>query len=513
MPEPSGVVVGVDAGGTNVKATAFDLDTGTSCTASRAVDIERPHPGYAERDADVLWHATAAVIREALDGLEAGAERVRVVGVTGHGNGAYLVDAEGRPTRAAIQASDTRAGSLVRRWIAEGVDEQLRPFVWNGMWPGQPGPILAWLIAHEPDVVAKSSALLMCSDFLRGRLTGELTAEITSWSCNGLVDPSKREFCDEALDAYGIAGQRKLLAPLVRPEEIVGTITEEASTETSIPAGVPVTAGAVDNVALHLGSGVLDGCRVVVGAGTWSINQLLVPAERMRMDGELGSVHPSSACIAIPETMAMLIEASATSASAFGWLLTNVLKDFGNHSDDPRADRYAAALTAIDERGPDPEGPIFVPHLDGSRDFSTARGAWVGLSSSHDDVDMARAVVEGICFEHRRHVDRLSRALRGPVPLRLAGGASRSPIWAQMFADVTGRAIEVCGQEELGAVGAAVIAGTSIGVFESLDDGLSRLNPDHSAYFPSTERERMYDDRYHRYLHFATLLEADPLVA
>jgi L-xylulokinase len=139
------VLIGLDAGGSYIKATAFDLQSGASTTATRPVGVSHPQPGHNERDADELWAAAARVLRSVLAATPGGASRVAAVGVTGHGNGAYLVARDGRPTRYAIQASDTRAASLVAGWNAAGVPDMLRPTVWNGLWPGQPGPLLAWL--------------------------------------------------------------------------------------------------------------------------------------------------------------------------------------------------------------------------------------------------------------------------------------------------------------------------------------------------------------------------------
>lgn len=511
-PRSETVLVGLDAGGTYVKATAFDLESGRSATSALPVRGGHPRPGQNERDADALWDAAGAVVRRALDdvGPHGG---VLAVGVTAHGNGAYLVDPGGRPTRAAVQASDTRASELVEAWVASGVTEQLRPTVWNGLWPGQPGPLLAWLQRHEPDTLARSTALLMCGDYLRARLTGRLRAELTAWSCNGLLDSATRTISGRALETYGIEGQRRLIPEFVQPLEQVGEITPDAAAATGLGVGTPVVAGAVDNVAMQLGAGVTDSSRILVGAGTWSINQLLVPESDMTMDGPLGRVEPYAACLAVPDGLALLIEASATSASTLGWALHTILRQVESVAEQAGQSVYTVALervAALDQRA---DAPMFLPYLDGSRDEPAARGAWVGLSSSDDEDELLRATVEGICFEHRRHVERLSRGGGAGAPLRLAGGAGRSPVWAQLFADTTRRTVEVSPVEEIGAVGAAVIAGAATGAFTSLADGVSYLNPRTTAFEPAPGSEEHHERRYERYLRWAAVAEHDARTA
>lgn len=502
------VIVGIDAGGSYVKATAFDLGAGTSSTSSRQVPVVHPRPGLNERDAEELWRRTAAVVREALAGLRDGSRRVAAVVVTAHGNGAYLVDSAGRPVRAAVQASDTRASSLVEAWKLDGVEDALRSEVWNGLWAGQPGPILAWLQKHEPDTLADAATLVMCGDYLRGRLSGRLTAELTAWSCNGLVDSARGQVSERALAAFGIEEQRRLIPNLVAPSSMVGEVSREAALATGLLEGVAVVAGTVDNVALHIGAGVLNADRIVVGAGTWSINQLLVPASEMVMDGQLGAVEPSAACVAVPAGLALLIEASATSASALGWAVDSVLRGIDATAQDAGADVFTHALARIADRPRRSDAPMFVPHLDGSRDNAGARGAWIGLSSADDDIDLAGAVVEGICFEHRRHIDRLSRAQSRRLPLRLAGGAGRSRFWAQTFADVTGRDVEVSPVQEIGAVGAALVGGTTVGAFKDLQAGVQALNPTHERFVPRAESVGVEGERFDRYLRFSEALDA-----
>lgn len=507
MTSSGGVLVGIDAGGSYVKATAFDVDAGRSSTSSTPVGAEHPAPGRHERDSERLWLAAAEVVRSALAGIPGASSRVTALMVTAHGNGAYLVDERGLPTYPAVQAADTRAADLVGDWVASGTADRLRPEVWNDLWPGQPGPILAWLAQYEPEVLDRSAALLMCGDYLRARLTGVVAAELTAWSCNGLVDSAAEAVSNDAMRALGVERYGRLVPSFVRHNEIAGVVTPEASELTGVPVGVPVTAGVVDNVALHTGAGVVDGSRIVVGAGTWSINQLLVPSSDMTMDGPLGAVEPTAACLAVPDGMALLIDASATSASTFEWAMERVLRGFQHDAVRTGENIFTLALERVDSRGLRRDAPMFVPYLDGSRGQSSSRGAWVGLSSHHDEVDLARATVEGVCFEHRRHVERLSLATSSPIPLRLAGGASRSSVWSQMFADAMGRPVEVSPVDEQGAVGAVVIGGAAVGLFDSVAAGLSHLNPSWSTYEPDPSIRAHVDERYNSYRRWSDFVE------
>jgi hypothetical protein len=85
--------------------------------------------------------------------------------VTGHGNGMYLVDAQGAPTSSGINSTDTRASEYVRRWYANGTAERLLPRICQSVWPAQPVALLAWFRDHRPEVLERTRWVFMCKDF------------------------------------------------------------------------------------------------------------------------------------------------------------------------------------------------------------------------------------------------------------------------------------------------------------------------------------------------------------
>lgn len=506
------LLLALDAGGSYVKATLFDPAAGTSRTVGRAVDLVRPRPGFTERDAELLWSATCRCIADLVADLDGGPGRIGVVGLTGHGNGLYLVDAAGRPTANAIMAADGRAGELVGAWLRDGVEDAVRGQAWNGVWAGKPGPLLAWLDRHDPDVLDRTHAVLSCKDYLRARLTGAVSTEVTDATAGGLYDNSALladpgatlSASDGTLRAYGIEHRRGLLRETVDSTAEYGVSTEGAAA-TGLRPGTPVVAGLVDNAAMQHGSGVFDSGAVCVGAGTWSINQLLVPLEQMTMDGALGSVRPYASNSAL-NGLGLLCEASATSASNFAWALERVLTGASGADRAAGSDVFEARLERERERSRRVDDPMFFPFIDGSRDDSAARGAWLGLSSANGEDDVLGAVLEGICFEHRRHVERLERTLPRPLPVRLSGGASRSPVWCRLFADVLARPVQVSSVTELGSLCVAALAGAGSGVFRTVEEGVARLSPRWSTFEPDERLAEHFDRRWRTYQTWASQL-------
>lgn len=504
-----GVVVALDAGGSYVKATSFDAE-GTAVTAGEPVRLQHPSAGANERDAQELWEAACRCVAQVLAAVPGGSSRVVAVGVTGHGNGAYLVDSAGHPTRPAIMAADCRASDAVRTWGARGMKERLRPHAWNGLWAGQPGPILSHLARHEPAVLEQSHALLSCKDYLRARLTGAVTTELSDATAGGLYDnqPLTKGATTilpgpAQLEAFGLLGHERLLLEPV-PSEAVFEVSADAASATGLLAGTAVIAGLVDNSAVQHGSGVFDSSVLCVGAGTWSINQLLVPL------GDMGDmvveVQPLAASLGLQGT-ALLCEASPTSASTLEWALSHAVMGGAISDRHQGLDVFEACLSREALRSRHAHDPIFVPYLDGSREDSGARGAWIGLSGAVGEADLIGAVVEGVCCEHRRHVERLEKNLHSRLPVRLSGGATKSPVWCQRFADVLGRQVQTSPVSELGSLGVSALAGAAVGVFDSVEHGVDQLSPGWLTYHPNPRETELAEERFARYLRWAEILE------
>src|SRR5690606_14844501 len=122
-----GTLRGVDAGPTGTKAGLFGLSGRRPGRAARRVPHSYPRPHHVERDQDELWEVTCAVIREAVAAAGARPEDIAAVAVTSHGDGVYLVDEHGRPTRPGILSLDTRAAGLVAEWERTGRSDAVLP--------------------------------------------------------------------------------------------------------------------------------------------------------------------------------------------------------------------------------------------------------------------------------------------------------------------------------------------------------------------------------------------------
>ena len=309
-----GHVIAFDAGGTAVKAALYD-ERGVECAVA-AVGMAplHPAPGFLERDPEAMWAAVCDVSRKVLSSSGVEPATIVAVGLTGYGNGLFLLDRDGRPVRNAILSPDQRAQAIVARWRAEGAEARAVPLTYNRQFAGKPLPLIAWLEAHEPEALARADMAVFCKDYLRFRLTGEVGLEISDMSSGSLTDQRHRRWTPAALDPFGLARYASLFGDGVEPLTVAGAVTDTAAAETGLAAGTPVSAGYADGPAMALALGATDESLISVIAGTWGLNQLAT--RTLATDGSAAAV------IAGPRPGEfVLTDDGPTSASAFEWFV------------------------------------------------------------------------------------------------------------------------------------------------------------------------------------------------
>lgn len=478
-------LLGIDAGGTVVKAVLFDV-AGVPLASGHARSTSRhPRPGWAVRDADDVWSSCAAAVRACLEQAAdtvpgwRGPAAVAAIGVVGHGDGAYLVDGRGVPVLA-IAATDGRAVDQARALATDRVLalSGTHPF------PGSPPALAAWLAAHEPGVLDCSAAWLMSKDWLRFKLTGEIGTDETDAS-GAFTDVSTGAYSDELIDAAGFTAWRRLLPPIRHSADVVGAVTAAAASSTGLAVGTPVVCGAHDCDGAAIGMGAIEPGHLSLIAGTFSINQVVTPvlatdprwqARRFVRPGEF-----------------LAMGTSPASASNLDWFV----REFGPGGTDPLGTVNAdvARLAGADAAA----APVFLPFLFGAPHGFRGGGGFVGVRAGHTRAHLLRAVFEGVVCNHRAHVEALRDGFALTGSARLTGGGARSAVWTQMFADALAMRVEIPTAEEAGALGAAVLAGWGVGVWAALADGVVATTSVRAAFEPTDDGIVAFDMLYRRY--------------
>ncbi|WEX08643.1 FGGY-family carbohydrate kinase [Chelativorans sp. AA-79] len=470
------LIIAIDAGGTAVKVVAFDLH-GTE-VAHRAADVRTDHypDGRVERDPEAFWAGTARAIREVI--ADCDDREILGVGCTGFGNGIFLVDENGHGTRPGIVSVDHRADPIVRELNESGVAKTVSARTGHKLWGGQTLMQLVHLARNEPEVMSRTRWALACKDLIRFRLTGEALTDPTDASGGALMDLAAQTYAQTVFTELGAADVLAKLPPIVPSTAVAGRVCALAARETGLPQDAVVAGSMMDVAACSLGSGAVDEPFLTMIAGTWSINSIETAGARPDATPLLNMLYRNGAS-------RLIADGSPSSAANLSWFLEKGLAGRLSFED-------VNALVA--QTPPTARRCQFLPYVFGPE---PRRGGFTNLAATDDLGTMLRSIFESVVFQHRLHAESAANhaGLSLPDTIRLAGGAARSNVWAQIFADICQRTVETTRALEVGALGAAICAAVASGAFADLKQATRAMTGVARRYVPDRGLGAFYNDR------------------
>ncbi|HEX3045982.1 MAG TPA: FGGY-family carbohydrate kinase [Bacillota bacterium] len=477
----------IDNGLTTTKAVIFSLDGHEIATS--VVDTVIENKGdWAEIDMELQWTNTVSAIQEVLAKSAINPAEIIGIGNSGHGAGVYLLDRYGNPVRKAISSMDGRAADINENWRQNGITNYA--LTYQNMWLGQPVPLLYWLKQNEPSNYQKVHTILMAKDWIRYRLTGELNLEYTDASNSGLVNLTAKALDPEIFRPYGISEIYDKLPPLRKSMTVAGNISKKAAQETGLKERTPVIGGLFDVVACALGSGIYDNQKYSITAGTWNINS-----------GVEEKIFPSQDIMEwvmyADNERYMCIDSSATSAVNLEWFIKNIILSLSPESVHPD-NIYQLINEKIARFTPEEVQIIYLPFIYKSKLTHKTEGGFFGMKASHNVYHLLRAVYEGVAFAHLKHLDNLRKGGIVKQIGSLSGGASKSPFWSQLFADILNIEIVTTKASQVGALGIAIASTVATGVYPSIEDAVRVMVGELKRYHPGQDTGS-YREKYQRF--------------
>lgn len=475
--------LGIDCGGTFIKAALFDRNGQICGLARENVAVISEKAGYAERDMAQLWQTCANVIRQAVIQSGVAPDAIKSVGISAQGKGAFLLDRNKQPLGRAILSSDQRAIEIVKQWQQAGIPEKLYPITRQTLWTGHPVSILRWIKEHEPARYHQIGAVLMSHDYLRFCLTGELHCEETNISESNLYNMAEGRYDPALAELLGLSDILEKLPPVIAPNQVAGYITEHAAALCGLAVGTPVVGGLFDVVSTALCADLDDETTLNAVLGTWSV-----------VSGITDTIDPQQNLPFVYGRYAeagkfIVHEASPTSAGNLEWFVKQWRLDY------PQINQLVAELP------PAASSVLFVPFLYGSNAGLGMQAGFYGIQAHHTQAHLLQAIYEGVLFSLMHHLNRMLQRFPHAKVLRVTGGPTKSAVWLQMLADLTGMRLEVPNVEETGCFGAAMMAMQGIG------EQLNRAQQQMLSVEPNPAHFTAYQQKYQRYQHWVNALK------
>lgn len=480
-----GCILGIDLGTSGTKTVLFEATGKQLAAATREYPLYQPHNGWAEQHPEDWYQAARDTIREVLAASQINPEDIRGIGISGQMHGLVMLDEHGQVLRPCIIWADQRTAEECA-WVEETFGrERLIDITCNPALTGFTLGKILWVKKHEPDIYAKCRHILLPKDYLRYRLTGEFATEVSDASGMQLLDVPNRAWSQELLAAMDI--DPDWLGKVYESPDITGYISESAARDTGLPTRTAVVGGAGDNAAAAVGTGVVREGAAFTTIGTSGV--LFAHTDNLRLDPG-GRAH--TFCCAVPGAWHVMGVVQSAGLS-LQWFRNNFYtKDTPYRQLDDEAaaspigaNRLLYAPYLMGER---------TPHLD-----ADCRGAFVGLSAMHTKSDLARAVMEGICFAMKDCQSVLEEMGVTPTRMTLCGGGAKAPFLRQMLADVYNLPTQLPLLADSAALGAAILAATGTGLYPDVRTACDSILTFEAAEQPDAARAQRYRQVYAAY--------------
>ncbi len=474
------MVVGLDLGTGGVRVLAVDLRGQVIASATRSYPLLTPQSGWTEQNPSDWVEASLSALSNLTQQLDG--QRVIALGLSGQMHGMVGLDAEGRVIRPAILWNDQRTGKAVAAIEATISRQELIQRTGNRTTTGFQLPKLLWLRTEEPQAYAQLEQILLPKDYLAYVLTSESVTEPSVASGVGCLNITNRQWDTDILDALNISPA--LFPSIVESTAIAGRLKPAIAARVGLPAGLPVVAGGSDTAAAAIGLGISSSNlnRGSLGIGTSGV--IFIPYAHPIPDPE-GRVH----LFCHVDGGYHLLGVTLAAGGSVGWYRDTFAPN----------QPYTELMDMANRSLPGARGVLFLPHLSGERSpyfDPDTRGAWVNLSLAHTQVELIRAVLEGVAFSLRAALEVISEIT--PVHQLLAtGGGARSSVWLQILADILQTELITPKAAEGAAYGAAILAMVGVGAYPNIEAVFKMLPQESNTVQP--QANLVYETAFKQY--------------
>lgn len=485
----------VDCGGTYIKAAVYD-NYGKQLGKAKHKNLTiAPEPAFSEYDQERLWLSASNCINNAIVDANIEGEEICCISVCAQGSGFYAVDNDGKNIRNAITSSDRRAQVIADYWRENGISEKVYKEIYRYPLSGHLSTILRWLKENEPENYGRIKYLFSMRDFLVFKMTGIAVSGRDCASVSGLLNLNSMKFDPAVADVLELREMSDKFGKLTSDTEICGPLSKEAALACGCSEGTPVAMGAHDVIAAAVALGICEDGQSFIVTGTHAINGYISSSP------VLDHIIKNNELYAIPG-MYLIEEGYPSSSATLEWVIDTLkLK---------RNEKIYEEINEKISRIPfERSCPYFLPYLKGNRDNPRIRCCFMDLCSEHSQEDLLRSVYEGVVFSHMIQLEYLFKSRKGgrPAIIKITGGASKSEVWMQMFADAMGIPVELVKEEESGAKGAAMLAAVAVGVYSNISEAYENMKASSRILKPDISRYALYQKKYERFKKFVKAVE------
>jgi len=478
--------LGIDVGTTATKTLLINQSGEVITLAQQRYEIIPSHNTWVEQDPEDWWDAVVKTVRKVVRGDET-KKRIKGISLSTQGGTLIPVDLEGKPLRKAITWLDQRAGKQ-----GKSLEEKFGgDFFYSrtGYKPHSGLPLLyiCWLKDNEPKVFEKTNKFLFVNDYIIYKLTGKYYTDPSNASITMLYNLKLRDWDERLLQIASISRQK--LSGIKDSGVPIGKLTNLAAKTINLSQDVIVSSGGHDQYCSSLGSGAFGDGNCLVSCGTAWV--LLFSRDRAIFDAK-SNIIPGRHVIKDKWGAMATISCGGV---VMEWFKNNFIGSYINNNKKKGDNIYDLYNKKAKDIPAGSNNLLFFPHFIGSTAptwQSSAKGGVIGLTLSHTKYDIFKSIMEGLGFEVLWNIEVIKDLGISIKRIKMIGGATKSNLWSQIIADITGERIFVPFATEAACLGAAILAGVGGGVFKTPEEGFEKLQIKEKEIIPSQDNVSKY---------------------
>ena len=473
-------LLGIDFGGGSSKATL--IDRLGNIVAENNVEYPTYYPslGWCEQEPADWNRAFTENVAGLLDKAGIVSEDILAIAIDSATHTWVMCDEAFKPLRPAIHWTDSRSRAQAQKLKAEYgnlIFEKSfhKP---DTIWTL---PQLVWVREHEPENFRKLRYIFFEKDYIRYSLTGVYCTDYIEAQGSMLFDCNTNRWSKELLDIAGIS--EEMLPQVVKPTDIIGSVTKEASERTGLAEGTPVICGTTDTVMEVFAAGAVQPGDVTVKLAT--AGRICVITDKPYPNQHLVNYAHVAEGLWYPGT------ATKAAASSYRWYRDT----FGGNYEELNKGAEKIAIGC--------EGLMYHPYINGELTpyaDPLLCGSFVGIRTTHTKAHFTRSVLEGVSLSllhSKKTLEELGISLSGRVTI--IGGGAKGELWRQITADCLGlELVKTVSCDS--SLGSAMLAGVAVGVFATPEDAVKACIKVETVTVPVKENTEKYEKLFEEYV-------------
>lgn len=501
--ECTSYLIGIDLGTTSIKALLLSSrgDVIVTCGEEYVLDYESNE--ICELDPEKYWEVSCRIIRSLI--LKAAIDPAKITGLafSSQGETIILVDSNGKPLRKAIIWLDNRsvveAKDIEDRFGNQKImDITGQPEVLP-IWPATK---ILWIRRNEPHIFERVRKYLLVEDYLIYRMTGEFYTEHSLVSSTLYFDIKNKIWWDDMLDFIGITPHQ--LPQLSSSGTKVHHLTVEAALATGLDNIVTVFTGSYDHPSGAIGAG-----NILPGITTLSIGASMAMCVTIEQPINNLSYRLSCQCHSIPDKY-ILLPYAQTAGLIHKWFKDTFCQKEVELAEQSNTDVYDLLTNYAIKIPPGAEGLTVLPHFmgAGSPYFNQdVKGVFAGITIGMGKGHFVRAILEAVAALVNCNMESLQKQGVNVREIRFLGGGSKSTLWSQILANMTGVPVLTMSNSENAALGAAIIAGVGTRIFKDIQSASESCTRVAKRFLPESVSKDVYRRIYQNYMHLYWSME------